>query len=208
MRRYTILGLMGLVLSVAVAVAALRNADDYWAGGLLLATPLLIGVVALGAIYHSGRRRAARLGFVIFAGGYFALAFLGLSDRNLPKLPTTWLLSYVEERVLPAAYTVMVRGGAPVRAVPGNVVLSNVTPGPTANTLTTTTVSRITAANVVSVDTSARWRLLLPGARNRDAFSAVGHCLFTVLAGVLGMVIARGYHARHERAVDTAAAMD
>ena len=58
MRRVTILGLMGLVLGVAVAIAALRNADDYWAGGLMLATALLIGMVTLGAVYHSGRRRA------------------------------------------------------------------------------------------------------------------------------------------------------
>jgi hypothetical protein len=59
MRRFTILGLMGLVLGVAVAVAALRNADDYWAGGMMLATGLLIGVATLGAAYHSDRRRAS-----------------------------------------------------------------------------------------------------------------------------------------------------
>ena len=47
MRRFTILGLMGLVLGLAIAIAALRNADDHWAGGLLLATALLIGVAAL-----------------------------------------------------------------------------------------------------------------------------------------------------------------
>jgi hypothetical protein len=208
MRQYTILNLMGLVLGVAVAVAALRNANDYWAGGLLLATPFLLGVVALGAVYDSGRGRAGRLGFVVMGGGYFALAFLGLSDRNLPKLPTTWLMAYVEDRVWPAAYTVTFTGVAPGRAVPGNVVLSNVTAGPTANTITTTTTSLISGPNAVSVDTSSRWRLLLPGARNRDAFSAVGHCLFAVLAGLLGMVIARRYDARQERAAQADAAME
>ena len=49
MRRFTIIGLMALVLGMAVAIAALRNADDYWAGGFILATALLIGVAALGA---------------------------------------------------------------------------------------------------------------------------------------------------------------
>ena len=107
MRRFTILGLMGLVLGVAIAVAALRNADDYWAGGLILATAHLIGVVTLGAVYHTGRRRAGRLGFAVFTGGYFALAFLGLSDQNLAKLPTTWLLVYVHQRVAaPQTFTV------------------------------------------------------------------------------------------------------
>ena len=30
-----------------------------------------------------------------------ALAFLGLSNQNLAKLPTTWLLVYVHQRVAP-----------------------------------------------------------------------------------------------------------
>jgi hypothetical protein len=33
---------MGLILGLALAFAALRNANDYWAGGMLLSTPLLI----------------------------------------------------------------------------------------------------------------------------------------------------------------------
>ena len=32
-RRLTILSLMGLVLVLGVAIAALRNADDYWGAG-------------------------------------------------------------------------------------------------------------------------------------------------------------------------------
>jgi len=158
MRRFTILGLMGLVLGLAVAVAALRNADDYWAGGLLLATALLTGVAALGAVYHSGRRRAGRLGFAVFGGGYFALAFLGLSQPNLTRLPTTWLLRYVHEKVAPTSM--------------GNGVW--VLPGPNG------------------------WTSMLPGAANYDAFSVVGHCLFALLAGLLGIFIATRYLARQD----------
>ncbi len=157
MRRFTILGLMGLVLGLAVAIAALRNADDYWAGGLLLATALLIGVAALGAVYNSGRWRAGRLGFVVFGGGYFALAFLGLSEPNLAKLPTTWLLRYVHEKVAPTSM------GNGVWAFPEN-----------------------------------HWSSMLPGAANYDAFSVVGHCLFALLAGLLGIVIATRYQARQD----------
>ncbi|MGO9464117.1 MAG: hypothetical protein ACLQIB_09065 [Isosphaeraceae bacterium] len=82
MRRFTILGLMGLVLGLAVAIAALRNADDHWAVGLLLATALHMGVAALGAVYHAGRRRAGRLGFAVFGGGYFALRSWGCPSRT------------------------------------------------------------------------------------------------------------------------------
>jgi hypothetical protein len=51
MRRFSIRSLMAFV--VAVAVAALRNADDYWAGCMLLSTSLFIGVAALRAVYHA-----------------------------------------------------------------------------------------------------------------------------------------------------------
>jgi hypothetical protein len=177
MRRFTILSLMGLVLALAVAIAALRNADDYWAGGLLLATALLIGVVTLSAVYHSGRRRAERLGFVVFAGGYFALAFLGLSDQNLAKLPTTWLLTYVHQRVVPPqTFAFTVTGNVPGQIVPGTVLMSNVTPGPLANTVTTTTTSQFAVTGRVIGNTTARWKAILPGAANYEAFSAIGHC--------------------------------
>src|SRR5215831_277854 len=129
MRRFTILGLMGLVLGMAVAIAALRNADDSWAGGLMLTTALLIGVATLGAFYHSGRRRAGRLGLAVFGGGYFALVFLGLSDQNLAKLPTSWLLLYVHQRVAPPqTFTLTVTGGtAPGQMGQGTILMSNVT---------------------------------------------------------------------------------
>ncbi len=203
MRRFTILGLMALILGLAVAIAALRNADDYWAGGLMLATALLIGVATLGAAYHSGRRRAGRLGFAVFAGGYFALAFLGLSDQNLAKLPTTWLLAYVHQRVaapLTLTGTLTFTGVGTGQTGLGTVLTSNVSPGPLPNTVTTTTTSQFTMAGVTSSSTSARWKAMLPGAANYDAFSVVGHCLFAQLAGLLGMVIARSYQAREERA--------
>jgi hypothetical protein len=204
MRRFTILSLMGLVLGMAVAIAALRNADDYWAGGLMLATVLLIGVATLGAVYHSGRRRAGRLGFVVFAGGYFALAFLGLSDQNLAKLPTTWLLVYVHQRVAPPlTFAVTFTGTGPGQMGQGTVLTSNVTPGPLANTVTTTTTSQFTLASGTSSGSSARWKAILPGAADYDAFSAVGHSLFALLTGLLGMVIARRYQARQERALET-----
>jgi hypothetical protein len=179
MRRFTILGLMGLVLGLAVAIAALRNADDDWAGGMLLGTALLIGVAALGAVYHSGRRRAGRLGFAVFGGGYFALAFLALSEPNVNRLPTTWLLVYVHEKVVAPTpvYGVygVVTGNGVVTGIGSNVAIVNPIPSPN------------------------RWQSILPGAANYEAFSVVGHCLFSLLAGLLGAVIARRYQARQDQ---------
>jgi hypothetical protein len=206
MRRFTILSLMGLVLILAVAIAALRNADDYWAGGSLLGTALLIGVTALGAVYHSGRRRAGRLGFATFASGYFALAFLGLSDRNLARLPTTWLLDYVHQRVAPPTFTVTLTGAGIGQTGQGLVLMSNVGPGPLANTVTTTTTSQFAVTSGASSGSSARWKALLPGAANYEAFSIVGHCLFALLAGLLGAAIAAWFRKRDERAEEASPA--
>lgn len=196
MRRFTILGLMGLVLGAAVAVAALRNADDYWAGGLLLGTVLLIATGTLGAFYHSGHRRANRLGFVVFAGGYFTLVFLGLSDQNLAKLPTTWLLLYVHQRVAPPqtfiSYVVQ-------PAVQGTTVISSVNPSPVANTFTVTPTSPLIVTGAANGNPRTRWSSLLPGAANYEAFGVVGHCLFALVAGLLGMVIARRYQAKQDQ---------
>jgi hypothetical protein len=204
MRRFTILGLMGLVLGMAVAIAALRNADDNWAGGLLVGTAVLIGVVTLGAVFHSGRRRAGRLGFAVFGGGYFALAFLGLSDQNLAKLPTTRLLAYVHQQVAPPLTVALtLTGSGPGQMGQGRILMSNVAPGPLANTVTTTITAQFDGTSWASDGTFARWKSLLPGAANYEAFSIVGHCVFALLAGLLGVVIARMYQARHERALET-----
>lgn len=196
MRRFTILGLMVLILAVAIAAAALRNADDYWAGGLLLGTTLLIGVTGIGAFYHSGRGRANRLGFVVFAGGYFALVFLGLSEPNLAKFPTSWLLLYVHQRVAPPqpvsfVYTVqpVVPGTAVVQGVQGTGPISRKT------TITATASPPVVLSNFAPAASPAGWSSFLPGAANYQAFSAVGHCLFSVVAGMLGMLIARRYWA-------------
>jgi hypothetical protein len=198
MRRVTIVGLMGLVLGLAVAIAALRNADDSCVGGLMLATAPLIGVAALGAVYHSGRRRPGRLGFTVFAGAYSALAFLGLSDRDLAKLPTSWLLTYIHQRVAPPlTFTVTLAGTGTGQTGQGTVLLSDVTPGPLANTATTATTSQFAVTSGAGGGTPARWKAMLPGAANYEAFSVVGHCQFALLAVLLGTLIARRYQAGH-----------
>jgi hypothetical protein len=184
MRRFNIRELMGLVLGLAVAIAALRNADDHWAGGLLLATALFIGVAALGAVYYAGRRRAGRLGFAVFGGGYFALAFLGLSEPNVTRLPTTWLLRYVHEKVAPT----------PIN----HTVTFHYTEPPSGATITVSNPVPIQTAQLYLSDSPNRWKSMLRGAANYDAFSVVGHCLFALLAGLLGIVIARRYQARQD----------
>jgi hypothetical protein len=201
MRRFTILSLMGLVLVLALAIAALRNANDYWAGGLLLATPLLLSAALIGASCGEGRSRAPRLGFAVFGGAYFALAFLGLSEGNLAKLPTSWLLMSIHQRVAPPqTFTYIITGTMSGQTGQGTILSGNASPGPITgpitSTITTTPNAQWISANSPGPGVSQGWKAILPGAANYDAFSAVGHCLFALLAGFLGAVIARWFETR------------
>jgi hypothetical protein len=196
MKRITILSLMGLVLAAAVAIAALRNADDYWAGGLLLGTPLVLCIALIASRCGRERLRARRLGFAVMGGGYFALAFLGLTEANLARLPTSWLLRFVHERVAPPqsfAYTFTATaspGGGQSTFVlsslnPKGINLVGTTPQP---------------AGIASTPTRP-WARVLPGAANLETFSAVGHCLFALLAGLLGAGIAHWYRNAADRQI-------
>src|SRR5258708_641851 len=100
MKRFTILSLMGIVVVLAVGIAALRQADDDWAGGMLRATPLFLCTALVGGLCGKEASRSRRLGFASFGWAYFALAFLGLSDDNLARLPTSRLLQYVHQQVV------------------------------------------------------------------------------------------------------------
>lgn len=184
MRRFTILSLMLLVVALAVGIAALRGANEYWAGGLLLATPLLHCTALVGGLCGRESSRARMLGYAVFGGAYFALAFLGLSETNLAKLPTSWLLQYVHQRALPsvplASWTLKTTPGQVENRM--NIVFD------VSSSLSTR--SEVVVTGTVDNGQPNRWSRLLPGAANYQAFGAVGHCLFALLAGLLGAVIA------------------
>jgi hypothetical protein len=192
MKRLTILSLMGLILALAVAIAALRNADDYWAAGMIVATPLLLCVALIGGLCGEERLRDRRLGFAILGGGYFALAFLGLSESNVARLPSTWLLTYIHRQVAPPqAFTVYVTTSSPSTVPPAWAVANS---NPVTFNVTTTSQSGPATSAAPS-----RWKSMLPGAANHETFSIVGHCLFALMAGLLGAVMARWFRNRRER---------
>jgi hypothetical protein len=200
MKRFTIMSLMGTILVLGVAIAALRNANDNWAGAMILATPLLLGIALIGALCGEERSRARRLGFAILGGGYFALAFLGLSDQDRARLPTARLLQAIHERVATPLMTTF-------------TATYVITSPPHATDLGTYTVSSPNSASLSFVPnpappasvtiTPSRWKSLLPGAVNREAFFIVGHCLFALLAGLLGATIARWFRGRNADGPDT-----
>lgn len=180
MRRFTILGLMGLVLALAVGLAALRGANDYWAGGLQLAALFLLGTAVLGAIYERGPRRAGWLGFLVFGGAYLAVATAPWPSEGVGSgLLTTRAMSYASARVDSASH---LRDKLRFRGKVGGLTVFD--------------------EAGIGADPSQRWKAILPGAGNRDAFLSIGHCLFALLAGLLGAAIARRFETRRHLAED------
>ena len=182
MPRFTIRSLMCSFIALAIAFAALRNADDYWSGGVLLVTLVLMATAVLGVVYERGTSQAGWLGFLVFGGAY-----LGLSLGHLPsaevsaKLPTTRFMSYAHARVE--------------------------TVGRLRNKLVFQIVDRATGTTTfdeaaLQADPSQLWKAVLPGAVNYEAFSVVGHCLLAVTAGLLGAVIGRRFQAKQDRALE------
>src|SRR4051795_7359154 len=96
MRRFSIRTLMAFVLVSAVALAALSNANEPWAGMMLLLALAAVGVAVLGAVLRNGRERAWWLGFAVFGGGYLVAALCPVRS----ELATTYLLGYVQARVV------------------------------------------------------------------------------------------------------------
>jgi hypothetical protein len=93
--RFSIAGLMGIVLVASVGLAAWRNANETWAGAMGLLTLGILALAVVGAIYREGARRAWWLGFSVFGWGYMALLTCCYESAWTMR-PTTVVLQLVE----------------------------------------------------------------------------------------------------------------
>jgi hypothetical protein len=183
--RFSIAGLMGLIVVVAVGVAALRFASELWAGILLMLTLGVLGASVLAFHERAGARRAWWRGFALFGWGYAVLA-LGpwASDAIAPNLPTTMGLDKLYERMHPE-----VEGRSSRRI--SHLRLSrylNAT-DPSSTPLVDSSGARIAWAKAFSLATDA----------TLESFRLVGHCLWALLVACVGGIVGRALHARGER---------
>src|SRR5262249_27409534 len=79
--------LMGGGLIAAIGFGALRNSSEAWAGVMLLLTCGAILLAVAGALGRGPGERAWWLGFVLFGGGYLALAHaMASAPSTLPTI--------------------------------------------------------------------------------------------------------------------------
>ena len=95
--RFSIAGLMGVVLITAIGLAALRSPSHTWAGVLLLATLAAFCIAVIGAFCRTGAERGGWIGFAVFGWVYLGAAFEPYEFS--PKLPTQSLLEWLAPRV-------------------------------------------------------------------------------------------------------------
>ena len=96
MCRFTIRSVMAFVLASALGMAALKNANEFWAGATIMVALAALGTAVLGALTLRGADRYGWAGFAVFSGGYLVIAFGPWpSDSFKPQLGTTALLTYV-----------------------------------------------------------------------------------------------------------------
>ena len=67
--RFTIGGIMAVVLVLAIGLAALKSTSGVWAGVMLVLTYGTLGLAIVGAILCRGADQAWWLGFAVFEWG-------------------------------------------------------------------------------------------------------------------------------------------
>ncbi len=194
MPRISIRSLLGFVIVAAVGLAALRNASDSWAGMMLLLAGAAVHIAVLGAILMRGRERAWWSGFALSCGGYMAAALSPLR----PQFGTTLLLDHVHAKVVGSSIATVEVSRIDRSSVLYRLVTSD---GGVSERTVANSVYQSTPVNdlLATIEPANRWRSLLPGAANLDAFQRVGHCLFALLAGLLGGSVATWFWKRRER---------
>jgi hypothetical protein len=211
MPRFSISGLMTFVLVSAVGLAALRNANEVWVGIMLTLALGMLGVGLLGVFFEHTKRRAWWAGFVLFAGGYLWLAFGPWCKEEIqPKLVTTQLLAHVHSQAMSSyekqpsvqeLWTVRRNGLLAEQKYMKQLVANP-------NDLSLKLIQdKLNELNVLIGNTAnpsgsnARfnvWPSLLTAATNYDSFVQVGHCLFSVLGGLIGAIISTRFNAARE----------
>jgi hypothetical protein len=183
MRHYSVRSLMAFVLASAVGLAALRNANDWWADMILLITLAAVGVAVLGAIILQGRDRCWWLGFVVFSGGYLALTFSSVVSMEIgSRLVTTRAFGFLHSQATAdSSFEILWQQHARALTYIDTLKARNRRPGDPEFDLTMIRIGNLETQ--------------LSGAANRGAFVRIGHCLFALLAGLIGGIVAVWFYA-------------
>jgi hypothetical protein len=100
--RFSIRGLMVVIVLLCVSIAALRFPTPLWANFLFSLTVAALTLAVPAAIYRRGEQRAFWVGFAICGWVYFMLALSPWSPREAGfQLATTTILDLMSPHIVP-----------------------------------------------------------------------------------------------------------
>ncbi len=190
MRRFSIRTLMGFVLVSAVGLAALRSATELWAQMMLMTSLFAVGVAVVGASLMRGRERAWWLGFAVFAGGYLTLSVGPLvGDPFRQQLVTTHWIGRLRNLMFAsnAEYLSLEKQEIEAELAKLRAVTPKFKYDPVVASLTNN-LRAIQTQLTANKNAGLRY----------DDFQRIGHCLFALLAGLVGGTVATWFYARRE----------
>jgi len=89
------LGVVLAILYAVTAVVGMKTAPVLWAGTTVLLTWAVLGLVALSGVFSRGRRRARRLGALLFGAGYLVMVSWHSGAETWAEMPGNRLLGAV-----------------------------------------------------------------------------------------------------------------
>ncbi len=176
--RFTIRSLLGVVLLISVALAALRASTAAWDSGILGLTVLTVLTATLLAVHRTHPRRAYWLGFALFGWVYLIATLVPPVES---RLPMTEALSCLESKLRSqeAVSTVLYR-----MLVSGDPGRSH-SPQPAALDLT----------SEVSADWAYSWMFtgatLSGPSGTPENFVRIGHSLLALVMALIGGRLSR-----------------
>jgi hypothetical protein len=193
--RFSIASLLGLVLFVAIAVAALRAGSEVWDQSLFSATLAVLVLSVLLALNGNRKKRAYWLGFALFGGAYLLASLVPpVAQRLLTTQGLTFLDSKVPARGEPLTLTLKVRR---------NSMTQNGTS--TALTLLTEDVSQGSKywGSSVKLWDAATGKLLSGAGGTSENFIRIGHTLIVLVLAFLGGHASRYLYTRNRLAAES-----
>lgn len=198
MRQVSIVTMMWAVAFFALGLAALHNASEVWAGVMLMLTLGVLGTAVIAVACRRGRERIWWLGFALFGIVYATLTFLPWFSPIGDGLATSHFLAYLNAQAIPTwdrdPLEVQVRAA---RTRIQGISQADINFGAIVHHFDT--LQR--ALSLRNAKRQAQGggpvgpalspiagpiQRLLPGIEDPWSFTRIGHCLFALLAGLVG----------------------
>jgi hypothetical protein len=173
--RFKIRTMLGVVVFVGIAVAALRAADDAWDSSILGLTLLILLTAILLVVHRTDHRRAYWLGFALFGWAYFLASLIPPIGS---RLPTTMGLAFIDSKI-PGRETTISTVWA-YTSTAGTTPVQAVAFSPQGNTVATSSQLGIRVWDVTT------GKLLAGPNGSTENFIHIGHSLLALLLAFLG----------------------